>query len=196
VSIKLARERGALLKYRLLLWLLGGLLQFMAITAHAQDAAGVVLFPSFSIHQQTGVLAGDQTVMDYDFRGGYRISSGFYFGIIYNTTTSSGSNTLNGSGFGNSVGYFNGMFSFIASFYFYGSVDEKTPTDSVTRSEAKGYQFDISYMIPLSASFALGPMLTYKSITYAKKQDATGVITNSAQPQTFVSPFLGLLLVF
>lgn len=74
-----------------------------------QDAPGVILFPSASLTQQAGNLAGNQNVLNIDLRVGYRLSAGWYFGMIYNNTSSGGTNTLNGSSIGNSVGYFDGV---------------------------------------------------------------------------------------
>lgn len=142
------------------------LLVFIPKASAQQEEAGVIVYPSISFMQVAGSLAGDENTLSIDLRAGYRISSGFYFGMIYNNTSGGGTDSLNGSALGNSIGYFGGMFSVIASYYLNASMNENTPTASLQRSQGNGIQLDFAINLPVSPDFYIGPMITYKAMTY------------------------------
>jgi len=186
------------LKNGFLLFLIISTLQFsLAQKAQAADTPeGLVFFPSISLRQQSGTLAGDQSVFITDLRVGYRIASGFYFGMIYSNTSAGGSTTINESDIGNSVGYFSGVFGFITSVYMISKEAENSPTTAVTRTEGLGIQLDLSFTFQLDTDFSAGPVFTLKNINYRKEEDGSGAISNVMRTTNYLSPFLGVLVIF
>jgi hypothetical protein len=158
-------------------------------------ASGVTLFPSISIKQETGTIAGDQTNFHLDLRLGFITSSGWYFGFLYSRTNTIGSNGLDQFSYGNSVGYFYDALSIIATYHLTSASHESTATRTVNRTEGMGYQFDFSYMFPAAASFSIGPTLTYKVLNYGKEEDS-GIILNHGVTETFIYPFFGMMFSF
>lgn len=165
-------------------------------TAKAEQAAGIILFPSLVWQQQTGLLSGDQNVFGLDLRAGYLIPAGFYFGLIYCNHATGGTNSVTQSRLGNTVGYFYDMFSLAFSFFLMANSSETTPTASTERSEGTGMQLDFAVSFPVTTFFKVGPMLSYRSLTYNKRQDSGGVLVTTAQSQVALVPSLGLLFTF
>ena len=170
--------------------------QFLPVSGYADEPAGVVLYPSMTVRQETGLLTGDQSLIAVDLRAGYRISSGFFFGMIYSDTSGGGTNSVNETAFGNSVGYFSGVFSIVASIYLYAQSNENTSTAAVTRSQGIGVQLDMGFMFPIGSGFSVGPLLTFKNISYKKQEDGNGNLSNTNQPQSYFTPYLGTTFVF
>lgn len=163
--------------------------------SHADGQTGVALFPSFSLKQETGTLAGDTTALHLDIRLGFLTASGLYFGFLYSRTSTIGSNGINQSSYGNSVGYFYDYFSVIFTFFLTSTSHESSNTSRVTRSEGSGYQLDFSYMFPIGG-MSIGPVLTYRTLTFGKEETQDGQIANHGQTESYVYPFFGALFMF
>lgn len=157
--------------------------------------SGFTLFASFSLRNETGTPVGDQTLLTSYWRGGYKTSQGWYFGMIYSRSYAAGAFSLNETGIGNSVGYFYGMASVIFSYYFASSTSEQGLDGTYGRSEGMGPQLDFSIAVPLSKGYSIVPTLTYKSITY-QKQENNGRINAYQSTQTFLYPFIGIMKQF
>ncbi|MBK9295073.1 MAG: hypothetical protein IPM57_11655 [Oligoflexia bacterium] len=169
---------------------------FSLSSAKAEQGSGFVIFPSVGWQQQNGYLAGDQNIFGMDIRAGYKIPSGFYFGLIYSNYSSSGTNSVSQSRLGNTVGYFLDIFTFAASFFLVASSTETTPAASVLRTEGTGFQFDLAVTFPIASFFNFGPVLSFKSITYNKRQDNGVTLSSTAQSQSTLEPSLGFLFTF
>src|SRR5689334_18438924 len=86
---------------------------------YAQSGSGgLIIFPSFSARQETGVFSGDTTTYPLNIRGGYKTAAGWYFGLMYSSVAASGGAAANEQSWGNSVGFFYSYVSFIATYYF------------------------------------------------------------------------------
>jgi hypothetical protein len=166
------------------------------VIAFAADDAGIIVLPSVTYRQQSGTLGGDEGVLSVDLRGGYKIASGLYFGVIYQSTSGSGARSINGSAIGDSIGYFYGYFSLIASYYLTAKNTENTPTDYVARTEGSGIQVDAAITIPIASGLSFGPMLTYQNMTYNKRQDTTGLILQAQQSESYLYPFIAFAYQF
>jgi hypothetical protein len=157
---------------------------------------GVTFFPSLSIKQEMGTLGGDQTALLKDIRLGYSVSSGWYFGILYSETSTLGSVGINQTTIGNSVGYFYNYLSVIGTYILYSKSNESTASNRVARTEGSGYQIDLSYMFPAMAQTYIGPVITYRVITFGKEEAQDGTISNRGLTETFVYPFFGAIFLF
>jgi hypothetical protein len=169
---------------------------FFSGHAYADDPPGVIIFPTLTYIQKAGTLGGDEETFSLDVRAGYRIPSGFYFGMIYNNTSGASTTSVSGNALGNSLGYFSGMFSVIASYYLNAQMTEATSTAYVQRSQGTGLQLDIALTLPLTPDLFIGPVLTFKDMTYSKTTDINGFISNAGQSESFVYPYFGIYYLF
>jgi len=164
--------------------------------AHAQSLTGVAFFPSVSLKQETGTLGGDQTALHSDFRLGYIGPSGIYVGFLYSQTSTVASIGLNQTSIGNSLGYFFGNVGLLTSLYFTSKSHESTSNNRVIRTEGAGYQVDLTYMFPAMGTVYLGPVLSYRVLTFGKEETLDGVIANRGRTESFIYPFFGLIYIF
>lgn len=171
-------------------------LQLWISFAKADGTAGVIVFPSVTMRQETGTIAGDQTSFHTDYRAGYLTGMGLYFGMIHSRSVATGSYGINESSWGNTVGYFYGIAQLMVSYYMLSTNSESSPTQSITRSEGSGLQFDLNFIFPLQGHLSIGPVLTFKTLTYKKQENPGGIITNNAQSESYIYPYLGIMLTF
>ncbi len=157
---------------------------------------GLVFFPSLSVKQETGTLGGDQSALLTDLRFGYIIPSGFYFGFMYSHTSTIGSTGISQTSLGNSIGYFYNQLSIVGTYYLTSHSRETVTSNSVSRTEGSGYQFDFSYLFPVDAQIFIGPVLTYRALTFIKEENQDGTIASRGRSESFVYPFFGALYVF
>jgi len=145
----------------------------------------------------------------YDLRTliGYKFGSGLLVGANYNTantpynktataSTSSEQKYTKSSEYGASIGYFSGQFRIIGSYLFAGTMDSRdfeadntgVATVDLTQHNkgGTGYQVIMGYDIPLGTTLAIGPTLTYRSMTYTSQQATDNVNTGSYPNTPFV----------
>jgi hypothetical protein len=175
-------------------------IQLLVISGQAradqENAPGIVLYPTFTTSQRSGLLSGDENTLGIDIRAGYRIASGFYFGLIYSSTTMGGTNTASQSALGDVIGYFYGGLSLMSSIYFTARSSETTLTSSVQRSEGLGAQLDLAYTFALSSAIQIGPVISYKNITYQTIQVSGSPMVSSTQVQISYKPYVGVIISF
>ncbi len=163
------------------------------VLAQSAESARYVFFPSITLHKETGVVAGDRTSFRADIRAGYINTSSWYFGMIYSDAKSGGSNGMTQTGIGNSVGYFLGAAGVIGSYYLKSHQSEDASAGTIRREEGSGFQVDLIYSFPIFGSISLSPMLSYKTLTH-KKKTQNDVVTGESHNETFIYPFIGLLM--
>jgi len=164
-------------------------------TASAQSSSGITFFPSFSIRQETGVAVGDSTSYPMNIRAGFKTAGNWFFGMMYSSVAGSGPTTTNEVSYGNSVGYFAGPVGVIATYFLVSSTNEYGPDGRVARTGGSGYQFDLSATFRVAEGMALGPVLSFKSLSYKTSEDSTG-IHNTGHTESFIWPSFGLLVSF
>jgi hypothetical protein len=160
-------------------------------SARADGEVGILFYPTLALRRATGAVGGDQTVYQFDLRVGYRMATGWYFGMIRTQTTSSGSNAISQEAVGNSVGYFYGPFSVIGSYFLRAKLEEK---GTVVRNDGDGTQLDFSYQfaVPALVGLSVGPTLSYTSFTYLRAERAHNVVTGDKHNESYLYPTIAL----
>jgi hypothetical protein len=171
------------------------LLLFCGEVSAQSGTGGPILFPSMSVRQETGVFSGDTTTYPMNLRGGYKTAAGWYFGLMYSSVAASGGAAANEQSWGNSVGYFYSYVSFIATYYFSSATLEWGPQGRVARSDGTGFQFDLSFLMPAFGSVSIGPVITFKSFSYKRQEDANG-LSGESHSETFLFPAFGFMIQF
>lgn len=162
----------------------------------AADAPpGVMLFPSFTVQREQGQLSGDQNGIPYAVRFGYLTSYGLYVGMIYSQVQNIGDYSFREASVGNSIGYFYSNASLIVSYFLTSTIDESGAGKIYHRSEGSGLEIDLSLMFPLVWGINIGPMLSYKSLSY-NKQEANGSIQGGTYAESSMYPYVGLQFTF
>ncbi len=161
----------------------------------ADNSSGIFLMPSFSVQKESGQLPGDQNGVPMAIRLGYLIPSGFYFGMLYSRVSIAGDYSYSETSIGNSLGYSYANTSLIVSYFLTSTVDESGPARSYHRSEGSGVQVDLTMVFPLVWGISLGPMLTYKNISF-NKQESTGVITGGSYFESSLYPYIALQFIY
>jgi hypothetical protein len=107
-----------------------------------------------------------------------------------------GTNTASQSALGDVIGYFYGGLSLMSSIYFTARSSETTLTSSVQRSEGLGAQLDLAYTFALSSAIQIGPVISYKNITYQTIQVSGSPMVSSTQVQISYKPYVGVIISF
>lgn len=157
--------------------------------------AGIILFPSISVHRESNQQYGDQNGFPYDLRAGYIIANGVYFGALYTNQSVSGLYSRSETSLGNTIGYFTSNASILFSYYITSAQSESGPGTSFSRTGGTGFQVDAAMAYPLGWGINIAPMLTYKSLVFDKIENL-GVISPSATVQTSLNPYIGFQYVF
>jgi hypothetical protein len=157
---------------------------------------GILVNPAFSVRQVTNISSGDQTDYLFSLGAGYRLADGWYFGLLYSSTSSNGVDSANEYDIGNSVGYFYGPVSFVASIYLLADRVEKTSTANIHWGGGWGTQLDLSYMLPSGHGFDFGPTLSYRSISFATEDNHTGSEQSVSHNETYLYPYIGFIFIF
>lgn len=161
----------------------------------ADVGQGLVLFPSVSIREEKGTLAGDQNALHQDFRLGYLMSGGIYVGALYSRSTSIGAGGTEQESFGNGIGFFYSSVALIGTYYFTSVNKESNNSTTIKRSEGSGYQLDLSVMVPVTSAIHIGAVLTQKVLTF-QKLEVNGVVTVDRKILSYTYPFFGALFLF
>jgi hypothetical protein len=172
------------------------LIMIFGLKLQAADAtSGVMLFPSFTVQREQGQLSGDQNGIPFAFRLGYLTSFGLYFGMLYSQVQNIGDYSYREASIGNSIGYFYSNASLIATYFLSSTVDESGGGRSYHRSEGSGIELDLAMMFPLVWGINIGPMLSYKSLTY-NKQESSGAIQGGTFSESTMYPYIALQVTF
>ncbi len=167
-------------------------------TGFAQDAnpPGVIVAPSLSIRQTAGNTTGGQTNYLVNFKAGYRLTQGWYFGMALSQQIANGVGAVNQVAIGNSVGYYLGKFSMIGTYFLIATQDEKAVTGDIRRTEGSGFQLDMNVLFPISEKISFGPTLTYKTVTFSKQEAAAGTYIADKHTESYIYPYITMSFVF
>ncbi len=159
--------------------------------------ATYVFTPSVTTLQQT---QNDQNAVEskskltvLDFRLGYVLESGVYLGGLYSIQDQQLFQGGSDSYLGPSVGYYNGGFLVAATYYLYGERDLTSGGGKFAK--VKGYQIDISYALPVTESFLMGPQLTYHDVSFDELQ-INGVGQVVSFKRSGISPLFNMTFLF
>ena len=110
----------------------------------------------------TETKSENKTVL-YDIKLGSLSGSGFYWGGLYSSRTTSvlNANGENGSAMGASIGYFGAAGFFIMGHYLVSATYGEY-------KEGSGIQADLGYKFDIGSGWLLGGELSYRNITYKK----------------------------
>lgn len=153
-----------------------GLFMLLGVTTASAD---IVFAPSISYmteksDDKTAPSTTEVKRAFYDFRLGYLHSSGLFLGGTYSMQKfSTGGTNLDGYSAGPTLGFshYSGFYTFF-TYFLLGEMDKTTSTKY---TNAMGPQIDVGWAFPLTASFHLGPQITYRSISYDKLKGAGSV---------------------
>lgn len=166
--------------------------------AFTQDAnpPGVLITPSLSIRQTAGNTTGGQTNYLVNFKAGYRLTEGFYFGMALSQQIANGTGAVNQVAIGNSVGYYLGRFSVVGTYFLIATQDETLLTGNIRRTEGSGFQLDLNVLFPITDKISFGPTLAYKTVTFLKQEAAAGTYIADKHTESYIYPYITMSFVF
>ena len=182
--------RSALIRFSVL-----GVLVAAALVAPKAEAS-ILIFPaaryeSLKSSDTTGLVGnGDSRVLSADGRLGLVFdTAGIYLGGLYRYEDSmSGANKAKGTGYGASAGIVARQFAIIGTYildaertYSSGTVESKV-------SQGKGMQIDVMYVAGVTATFGIGPQLTYRDIKFARSTPSGGVENENTYQEKTIEP--------
>lgn len=163
----------------------------------AQDnPAAVIVSPAFSIRQTTGNTGGGQTNYLVNIKAGYRIATGWYFGMVLSQQIANGTDATNSVAIGNSIGYYLGKVSLVGSYYLTASQDEKSVLGNLRRTEGSGAQLDLNVLFPITEKITFGPTLSYKTLTFLKQETVTGTYLSDKHTESYIYPYITFAYAF
>ena len=173
-------------------------LLFWSAVSIAQDAniPGVLITPSLSIRQTAGNTTGGQTNYLVNFKAGYRLTEGLYFGMALSQQIANGVGAVNQVAIGNSVGYYLGKFSMVGTYFLIATQDETLLTGDIRRTEGSGFQLDLNVLFPVTEKISFGPTLTYKTVTFLKQESAAGTYIADKHTESYIYPYITMSFVF
>jgi len=104
-----------------------------------------------------------------DYKLGYGMGNGFYFGAIYSTFSD---NDEKRTAVGPSIGYFNSGFFVGASYLL--ELNHRIETEFQTLSGGSGTLFEVSYNYAFTSYFSLGLNVTYLNLSFDKTTSFIG----------------------
>ena len=169
---------------------------FIAPKAQAQWLfSPTFTYESSEVKPDSGA-ATKQTFTAIHARVGYILSNRFYVGGIYEQETWNSGGTFSPkiTGFGPSVGYVSEKGFNVILHYLYGAQYEQSTT--FKRTAGAGPQIDVGYSFELNSTFALGPQITYRSVTFSKSE--TNGVENDDDKITYTDlrPMIALFVKF
>lgn len=164
--------------------------------AQSDNPPGVIAAPSVSIRQTTGNTTGGQTNYLINFKGGYRLTSGLYFGMALSQQIANGVGAVNQVAIGNSIGYYLGRVSLIGTYFLTATQSETLATGDIRRTEGSGFQADLSVLFPLSEKISFGPTLTYKTVTFMNQENSGGTFIPDKHTESYIYPYITMSFVF
>lgn len=134
---------------------------------------------------------GSETIIDVKL--GYVLPMGLYLGGMYSAI--SGKTAVDndkGKLIGPSIGYYSpmGFYTFL-TYHIIGDLDR----GGDTLTGGKGPQLDLGWVFPLSANFAIGPQMTWRSTEFDKRETA-GVSVDTDYKTSSLSPYVSLWFMF
>ncbi len=176
------------------------LIGFLFVFATSIASAQIVFAPSISYitheEEDNGGGKSAENMMFADFRLGYLHPSGLYLGGMYSMSKYSDATTsANGFSVGPTLGFshYNG---FYALFTYYIMAEQKNLSNSAqTYTDGMGPQVDIGWSFPITASFHIGPQITYRSVTF-DKIDSGGAAIDNEHTIKHILPALNLWVIF
>ena len=107
-----------------------------------------------------------------DTRIDYRLNNGLLFGAMLTAITGSGNLAYSQTqtGLGASIGYTYNAWFVIGTYFPLVNRQEKSGGNTTTRGDGSGFQFDGGYLFTVTPTILVGPMLTYKQVTFLKQK--------------------------
>lgn len=159
--------------------------------------ATYIFTPSATYLQQTqndqNALESKAKLTVLDFRLGYVLESGIYLGGLYSIHDQQLFQGGSDSYMGPSLGYYNSGFLIAGTYYLYGERD--LTSGSGKFAKVNGYQMDLSYSIPVTDTFLLGPQLTYQDVSFDEFQ-VNGVGQVVSFKRSGISPLFNMTFLF
>lgn len=94
------------------------------------------------------------------------------------------------------VGWTDGRFLFAGTVFLTGERKLTTGGIETKYSSLTGYQLDLAYTCPITASFGLGPQLTYRSVKFGKAAVGAAAESSQSLEETEMTPAIALHFVF
>ena len=149
--------------------LLLGLLLSAVLVPSAHSA--FVFNPSVSMFEREVETNNTKTEAKYtylDIRAGYLFDFGLYVGGLYSNANEQAGGDSSDFFFGPSVGYhFKGL-SLLLTYFLNGQSD--LSSGGTKYDDVSGYQVDLAYQIMIGKTFGLGPMMSYRAVSFDEQQ--------------------------
>ncbi len=153
---------------------------------------------SYESYENTNTQPGSTTTSDsteipFYLKFGHTFANSVYVGAAYHNSsfTGTGSSDVDTSLVGATVGY-RGMNWYIdASYFFMGELEQ----GNFVYTKSSGMQVDVGYRAWLTDSFAIAPILSWRSLTH-DDLELNGNPIDEELERTEIRPYLGLVAVF
>lgn len=170
------------------------LVSFGVIT---QVQAAIHFTPSVTYLEQSEEVGSnpkrDVKMTIIDLRLGYVMDMGLYIGGMYSLHDYDLLTDSSDSYFGPTLGYYNAGFFIAATYYLYGERDLSNGQGKY--SDVSGYQVDVSYSVPVTDTFLIGPQLTFHNIEFGDLQ-ISGSSNSIDYKFSGISPYFNLTFIF
>lgn len=169
---------------------------FVAVISAAPDAeASIVITPgiryqSIKSKDANGVVSeSDSQVMAGDGRVGIAFdTAGIYIGGLYRyESTVSGDDKMKGTAYGASAGIISRQFALIGT-YIMNAERKYTTSSELDLREGTGFQVDAMYVAGITATFGIGPQLTYRDVKFKKAQVGSAAEVDTKYQETSIDP--------
>jgi hypothetical protein len=168
------------------------------VLATSVASAQIVFSPSVSYMTEETEVSGvssEYNKMFLDFRLGYLHASGLFLGGMYSMSSlADGNDSHKGYAVGPTLGFshYSGFYT-LFTYFLMAEQDQMNGTDTAT--DGMGPQIDIGWAFPVTATFHIGPQLTYRSVTY-DKMDQSGTSVTLESTRTDIMPAINLWFNF
>ncbi|RME17066.1 MAG: hypothetical protein D6797_03250 [Bdellovibrio sp.] len=179
-----------------------------AAPAYAFRAGSFSLSPTFSytnsnVDLDNTLFSGgdsDSTSTSYDIKLGWTTGAGLYLGGLLSVTTSDSSAASYSpqvTSYGLSVGYVASNGFYFLGHYFLSSVYDSPVSSTSSFENGSGFQFDLGFLYYFNSSFALGPQITYRNLSWKKyKSSSTATAVDSSNSVSNIAPQIALAFTF
>lgn len=150
-------------------------------------------YSSVKSDDQTGFLGGDSDTsqLSGDGRVGLVLDdAGIYLGGLYRYEgyTGDSDTKMTGTAYGASAGVVGRQFALIGTYILDGERTYKNGNAEAKLAKATGYQVDVMWVAGVTATFGIGPQLTYRNVKYAKSTPASAAETDNTYTETSIDP--------
>ncbi len=170
---------------------------FISLFCASLAQAKILFTPSITYMSQEQEIspapAVDTKLTIIDLRLGYVFDFGLYVGGLYSIQDHDLLSDSSDSLLGPTLGYYNAGFLVAGTFYVYGEKD--ITNGSGKYSGVSGYQIDVSYAVPVTENFRMGPQLTYHSYEYSDLE-VNGISGSADLKFSSITPYFNLTFVF